>query len=194
MDWTKELEELKQIDNPLLRRARFMAILSRELDKRGKNPVYIVGGHAVELYTQGGYTTMDIDIKGPRDAIVEILGEMGFTRRTREYEHPELDLYIDWLGEGLQAPEEDRERARTMEIDEEKKLYVKLIGYEDLIIDRLCSQKYFGDQDGGLWARQILLTLIAAGEKPDMDYLDKRAKDEEVEDVWQQLKAVAQEE
>ena len=57
----------------------------------------VVGGFAVETYTQGGYTTGDIDaLTRRRDEVVAVLGESGFERRARHWIHPELARYPLW--------------------------------------------------------------------------------------------------
>jgi len=73
-----DIQRLSQIENVLKRKMAFMAGISRLIwEKTNRMPV-IVGGHAVEMYTHGGYTSEDIDVKAPRDALTSVLKDLGF--------------------------------------------------------------------------------------------------------------------
>ncbi len=98
----RKLGEIRRIEDPVKRRATFIAILSREMTLRGEKAPVVVGGEAVELYTQGSYTTGDIDIKSPRAATVSILKEWGFSKKGRTWFNRELDIYVDWVGASLE--------------------------------------------------------------------------------------------
>jgi hypothetical protein len=73
----KNLETLLSIEDPVKRKALFMALLSKEIVERGGKQPIIVGGEAVEIYTQGSYTTGDIDIKSPLEITEAVLKEWG---------------------------------------------------------------------------------------------------------------------
>jgi len=49
----EDLKALVLIEDPVKRRATFIAILSKEIVRRGGKAPIVVGGEAVELYTQG---------------------------------------------------------------------------------------------------------------------------------------------
>jgi len=88
------LKKLQKVEDPVKRRGLFVALLSSECEKRcGEMPI-VVGGEALEIYTQGGYTTGDIDLKGPKDCMESILKEWGFQRKGRIWFNPDLDIYI----------------------------------------------------------------------------------------------------
>jgi hypothetical protein len=55
-----EFKRLSQIENDFKRRLYFAGVLTKYLSKKKIRPV-VVGGHAVEFYTLGSYTTGDID-------------------------------------------------------------------------------------------------------------------------------------
>lgn len=67
----------------------------------GGNPPIVVGGEALEIYTQGSYTTGDIDIKAPKELISRVLQNFNFKNVGRHWINEELDIYIDWLGDSL---------------------------------------------------------------------------------------------
>lgn len=53
---------LKKIEEPMKRRVAFLGFLTEELRKNNMFLPVLVGGEALEIYTQGNYTTGDIDI------------------------------------------------------------------------------------------------------------------------------------
>jgi hypothetical protein len=87
-------QKLKEIEDPIKKRALFVALLSREVKSLCAEMPIVVGGEALEIYTQGGYTTGDIDLKGPKDCMESILKEWGFQRKGRIWFNPDLDIYI----------------------------------------------------------------------------------------------------
>lgn len=188
MDYSKELDDLLGIADPLRRKARFMGILSREvLRESGKTPV-IVGGFAVEVFTVGRYASLDVDVKGPRESITRILGEMGFKHDGTYFVHEGLDIFIQWLGEGPSPLSESLERLVNVPVDHAAGLFIRLIGFEDLIIDRLTQAKHWKVADADLWAENLLRSANAGDNvKLDLDYLRKRAEEEDVADLLRGL-------
>lgn len=185
MDIEAEFKRLSEIADPVRRRARFVGLLTRALEAGGERPPLVVGGLAVELYTSGGYATSDIDLKGPRVAIDRVLRQWGFERPGESYAHYDLDLYVDLLGEGPELPAEDPGRIQAVRVGED--LVIRVIGVEDIVIDRLCAAKFWRDADSRLWAGEILAATTAAGRRPDLAYLKRRAAEEDVGDEFEAL-------
>jgi|SRR6056297_687419 len=181
MDFKKNLELLNQIDNPSWKRILFSGLLSQSVIEKGYPAPIIVGGEAVEIYTNGQYTTGDIDIKGNLSCIAEILEHAGFHRNHGVFYHSELDLAIDWLGGNLEQGEEAENRAINIKVRE--KLYIRVISVEDLIVDRLCAAKFWADKESEQWAK----ILWEVKSDLDMGYLLKRASEEDVEDITKEL-------
>lgn len=181
MDFKKNLELLNQIDNPSWKRILFSGLLSQSVIEKGYPAPIIVGGEAVEIYTNGQYTTGDIDIKGNLSCIAEILEDAGFHRNHGVFYHSELDLAIDWLGGNLEQGEEAENRAINIKVRE--KLYIRVISVEDLIVDRLCAAKFWADKESEQWAK----ILWEVKSDLDMGYLLKRASEEDVEDITKEL-------
>ena len=171
---------LSTIANESRRRALFIALLSGEMKRRGAECPIIVGGEAVELYTQGRYTTGDIDLKGRKEVLDAVLSEWGFIKEGRVWISKEYDLYVDWLGGSLDEGEEAEKRTNFIALDDENE--IRVISFEDLIIDRLCAAKYWDDQDSRMWAR-ILLEIVRRAGGPDSRYLAARAEKEKVTDL-----------
>jgi hypothetical protein len=82
-----ELGTLVRIGDPFERRLYFAAILAKYAAERGGQFV-IVGGHAVEYYTGGAYTTGDLDLLTPdKQPLAGLLMEWGFQLEGRIYWH-----------------------------------------------------------------------------------------------------------
>lgn len=59
MELDKLLAKAKEIGSPLERKIFFTAVLTEALKEEEIKPI-IVGGTAVEFYTLGGYSTLDL--------------------------------------------------------------------------------------------------------------------------------------
>lgn len=177
--------EIAKIGDPHKRRVFFMAVLSKCLETRGIKAPVIVGGEAVEIYTQGAYSTGDIDLKCDYIPLKEELSKLGVQPIGGSHNifgSKELDIYIHWLGATLDEGPEAESRVNTVKVQDG--LSVTLVSIEDLIIDRLCAVKQWGDRDSMLWARN-LFKIGTAINAIDKTYLQNRATIEDVEDVLQ---------
>ncbi len=181
MNFKKDLESLKGIDNPSRKRILFSGLLSQAVIESGYPAPIIVGGEAVEIYTNGQYTTGDIDIKGNFASISSLLEDAGFHRNHGVFYHPDLDIAIDWLGGTLEQGQEAENKAVNIKVNED--LYIRVISVEDLIIDRLCAAKFWDDKESEQWAR----ILWEVKSDLDIEYLKKRALQEDVEDIAKEL-------
>ncbi len=173
-------QELLQIVDPVKRRAFFVAMLSEEMIAKGVTAPIVVGGEAVELYTQGSYTTGDIDLKADFNAMKEILllwGFKGAGANKRIWASKDLDMYVDWLGAKLDEGIEAETRTNSIALD--RGLKVRILSFEDLIIDRLCAAKFWDDADSEMWASAVI-EVANRVKGLDMDYVRKRAEAEDV--------------
>jgi len=177
------LEEIKTISDPQQKLLRFMAYLTKKV--REINPLLtpvIVGGSAVFVYTFGGHLTYDIDlVVTDRQAVKEVLSKMGFRQGAdiRHWYHNDLDMAIEIPDDVLAG---DDDKITTIEVDDSE---VYVIGLEDLLIDRLCAAKHWrSDRDEA----QSLSLLELYADEIDMDYLQERARDEDVLDKLAELR------
>lgn len=155
------------------RRLYFVGILTKALQKHNITPI-VVGGHAVEFYTLGGYTTGDIDlIVSDRKKLDEILSTFGFRKVSRMWINEDLELFVEAPGSTL--TDEEKEHITTTMIEDMK---VYFIGIEDLIIDRLNAFVWWKSLDDGYWAEELIRLFI---DKIDQKYLLSRAKEEKTE-------------
>jgi excisionase family DNA binding protein len=170
------LESLLQgVDDPIERRLAFAGLLSRACRERGWREPVVVGGHAVEFYTAGGYTTVDLDLVAASDAVGEVLASWGFERDGRHWYDESLGLLVEAPGQQLDADQE----AHTVDV-EVRGEHVAVLGIEDLVVDRLNACVHWGSQEACEWARVL---VHAYRERIDWDYLRDRAKTEDIEEV-----------
>lgn len=96
-----EFKRLSKIENDFKRRLYFVGILTKYLNKKGIRPI-VVGGHAVEFYTLGSYTTADIDIvsEGQRE-IENLLRDWAFKKVGRLWVNVEYDIEVDIVSSSL---------------------------------------------------------------------------------------------
>jgi excisionase family DNA binding protein len=165
---------LSGLAEPLERRLVFVGLLSSAVEALGWPAPFVVGGHAVEFYTAGGYTTVDIDLAGASKPIAEVLAGWGFARDGRHW-------YDDALGLVLEAPgtaltEAQKSHAVALRIGQ---TVAHIIGVEDLVIDRLAACVHWGHAESCEWAAR----LLAAAEDLDLLYLRSAAAAEDVADA-----------
>lgn len=164
------LKRVKEISDPLQKRLLFVGILTKTLEKEKIKPI-VVGGHAVEFYTTGGYNTRDIDIVfSDQKLLNKKLLALGFKKENRHWYSQELDIAIESPASGLSG--EEYERITVVDI---QGLTVQIIGIEDIIIDRLNAYVHWESIDDGYWARELLLMYE---KEIDRKYLEKRCKEE----------------
>lgn len=160
---------------------KIAAVIAEALRQIGENPV-LVGGVAVEFYTEGGYATKDIDMVAvggkPLQAVMQ---ELGFERRGKDYLNKNLQIYIEFPSEALNASE------KYDEVDVDG-IPLRIISIEDLIVDRLCAYKFWRSFADGLAA----LLLLELG-KIDSARLKIQAERREVLDALETISKIYEE-
>jgi len=167
-------DTLGRIEDPLERRLAFVALLAVASTARGWLPPVVVGGHAVEFYTAGGYATVDIDLVSAHEPLEQVLPEWGFEARGRHWLHEGLGLVVEAPGSHLDPGQ--RERVTRVEI---AGATAYVLGVEDVIVDRMAACVHWRSEEDCGWAA-VLLDLHAA--HLDLDYLVERARAQEVEE------------
>lgn len=176
------LERVKEEADPLTKRLLFMGLLTKELKQDKVRPI-IVGGNAVEFYTAGGYATGDIDVVAPSEPLDKILKRWGFEKEGRHWINEELGIAIEAPAFSLDS-QEQYDMIYEVEIDG---LFVYIIGIEDLIVDRLAAYVYWKSSDDKFWAKELIVLHL---DEIYWNYLEKRAKEEEVITALIELKEV----
>ncbi|MHA1298982.1 MAG: DUF6036 family nucleotidyltransferase [Candidatus Helarchaeota archaeon] len=172
-EYNEILNKLKNIENILQKRMVFISLFSSLLKKQDTE-IILVGGQAVAFYTLGTYLTEDIDIISYRSEIVEkVLKELKFEKIARVWYNEDFNIVIDIVGFSLSG---SKDKLREIEIEGR---IIKIIGVEDLIVERLCSYIYWKVEQDIFVAKQLLITQF---DEIDWDYLEKKAKSENVID------------
>lgn len=160
-----------EFEDRIERRLAFVGVLARAYAALGWPAPVVVGGHAVEFWTAGGYATADIDMVGDSYPAAQILGGWGFERQGRHWYDDTLGIVVEIPGSSL-SPDALAHTA-TVRLGQ---YTATVLGIEDLIVDRLCACEFWSDEESCLWAE----ALLGAGHEIDMRYLRQRAAEESV--------------
>ncbi|KFZ43952.1 hypothetical protein CS060_11370 [Anoxybacillus flavithermus] len=145
------------------------AILTKLLEPHRIRPI-IVGGLAVEIYTRGDYTTVDIDlIVSDREKAGQLLHQLGFTPSGRHWYHDELFVSVEIPNDVLEDADDDK----VIELKLEDGLHVYVIGIEDIILDRLRACVHWKSKSDCEWAKRMVLLHK---ERLDWAYMKQVAK------------------
>lgn len=101
----------------------------------------IVGGAAVQFYTQAEYTTHDLDailVGDTKEIVEDVMHSLGFKRTTtyRHFEHPSLKFVVEFPPEPVEVG--FRQIQKFAEVKTEYGS-VRLIRVEDLLMDRIVA-------------------------------------------------------
>ena len=138
-----------------------------------KDPPILVGGAAVEIYSQGAYTTGDLDFVGfVPSSVEEQLAAAGFERHGRHWIH-EAGIYLEFPGSSL----EEHEKAVTFETEGAA---ILILSPEDLLVDRLAHWQFWGSGIDAVNALRIVYRW-----KDDLDHkrLRQAAKHRQVSEA-----------
>jgi hypothetical protein len=165
------VDALSNEPDRLRRRLIALGALTARLAPLRIEPI-LVGGLALEVYTDGGYTTADVDLALPKTEEVEqAFADLGFGKRGRFWVRPELELYFEAPAPaGL--PGETAPRTELV-IDG---LRVVVLGVEDLLMDRLRAWVHWKSDEDGRWAGRLVALY---GSRLDWEYLRTKTSQEE---------------
>ncbi len=147
----------------------FMGLLTQEVEKRNVQPI-VVGGSAVDFYTEGIYQSLDIDLVGNRKIIGEVLeNTFGFKSSGKSWFNEQIGLSVEIPDSYLAG---DKDKLTVIKI-EGLKVYV--IGIEDLIIDRINACVHWKSQTDCDQAQYLIRYYR---DRLDFGYLENKAKNE----------------
>jgi hypothetical protein len=162
------LAKIGSTEAPLARQLLMAGLITRRLAEKGKPAPVLIGGLALSYYTREVYFTADIDLAyADREALDEVLRELGFVKKGRYWVHTGLDMAVEAPASGLAGEESQRE---TVELG--AGLSCVVIGLEDLIIDRLNACKHWKSE---IDCEMAELLILRYGKELDWAYLEKRA-------------------
>lgn len=162
------LAKIGATEAPLARQLLMTGLITRRLAEKGKPAPVLIGGLALSYYTREVYFTADIDLAyADREALDEVLKELGFAKKGRYWVHTGLDMAVEAPATALAGEEAQRE---TVELD--GGLSCVVIGIEDLVVDRLNACKHWKSE---IDCEMTELLIVRYGKELDWGYLEKRA-------------------
>ena len=156
------------------------ALLSKE-SGLGTEGMTVVGGSALEIYTQGDYVSGDADIVAESEKMLtDALQSWGFHREGMYWVHPEFrDLFVQFVGRYYSGSEN-----LTRIVDT---LYgsVRLGAIEDLVVKRLVGARHW---DRPEMFAEAELAVRRFGREMDWKYVEAQAKKEGVVDLVERVR------
>lgn len=156
---------------------RLLARASELMERRGFARPVLVGGGAVELYTQSAVTTGDFDVVTPRqEAFEAALLQLGFVKPAGKghvpsgWLHPHLLLGFEVVAATVLDGVADLDRLLLLDLDEDGR--VAVIAIEDIIADRM-GQYASGSAPAML---EQARALFALHRDADVQYLEHRIR------------------
>jgi hypothetical protein len=162
------LDIIKGTESPLKRQLLMVALITRLLEEKGKSPPIIIGGCALSYYSREVYFTADIDLAyADREALDTVLMSIGFEKRGRYWVNEGLKMAIEAPASVLAGEESPVEI-----VDLGEGLHCRIIGIEDLLIDRMNACNH--------WKSEIDCEMVELLSKRyvnelDWSYLEKKA-------------------
>ena len=184
VDLQKKLERIATI--PSFIQPIVLAALLADLFKQENVDLTVVGGAAVQFYTQGDYSTYDLDtiLQGDTKEIVEsIMTRLGFKRTTnyRHFEHPFFGFTVEFPASPISVGSRVISKINNIETEEG---LVRVIKLEDIIMDRIVATVEWRDKPS---LDQAKLLYLKNKKQIDLDYLTDFAKKE---GYWKTLQEV----
>ena len=181
--FTNWIRHLKKEKDQFRRKVMFIGYLFGELS-RLRVSAYLVGGQAVEIYTGGQFSTGDVDITtGDSEETAKLLLRLGFAKVGMIWLQEDLGIAVQIVG----SYPSRTEKVRTLNIDGNE---VKVVGVEDLIIDRLVASKYWRSNPK-LDLEQATVLMDEFSDSLDLKYLQIRAVEEKVDDYLKTISRIA---
>lgn len=155
------LLRLEATENDTERKIIFLDALRRAAEDEGFAPPILVGGGAVELYSMGGYASLDLDLAGDDGVIARFAQRLGMER----HEHypniffsRKLRIILDLRGKIEADGAEERKRRLDMGAGR----IVVAVSLEDIIVDRLMACKW-GKHPPSCLVAELLIRVNPGG-------------------------------
>lgn len=182
-----EYKELIKETNTFKRRILFLGLLTKTLKQKGIEAV-LVGGQAIDLYTAGTFATTDIDLVVDNKIIAErLLNRFGFGKEANGlWLNKDLAIVIQIISQPYGGDSSKIRKFRVRDYE------IRVAAPEDLIQNRLYSAKFWKSNIQRDMEESIALLRIFA-ESIDNFYLDRLAKENDIEDYLAKARKYASE-
>lgn len=157
----------------MLKKLELLRWLSTELAKSGKTDLPVLAGmSAVQFYTNGAYTSLDIDfLWSDTDILTEILAARGFLREGRFWYNEGENIVLEVLGYS---------QGRKITSVITKYGTVNILTVEEVILDLLEGYVWAGSRDDYQWTRVLLKSALKNGTPINMDYMRSEAQTRDI--------------
>lgn len=133
------------------------AIVAEHLQSEGIH-VVLVGGLAVEIYTDNLYLTKDIDMINtnlqPAKQLANAMQTLGFTKQGRVFVHPSTDVVVEFPSAPLSVGDELIKDTTYSDIGRRR---LPILKVEDVVKDRLSAYLHWQDNSSLIQAVAIML-------------------------------------
>ncbi len=179
----KKREELLRISKlpKTVQQIGLAAFLAKEFEKYDII-LTVVGGAAVQYYSDAEYVTGDLDaiLYGDTKEIIDkVMGELGFKRTTmyRHFEHPAFPFVVEFPPSPIEIGNRHIDKVNQLKVDQ---YHVRVLRIEDVIMDRIVAGVEWKDKPS---IEQAKLLWAKNKDIIDKKYLQKFAKEEGYEAV-----------
>jgi hypothetical protein len=181
MDTKDVLDQIMGTKSPLKRQLLAAALISGLLEERGASPPVVIGECALSYYSREVYFTADIDFAcSDREELDSVLQDMGFVKRGRYWASEELSLAVEAPASALPG-----EQSPVEVVEFEGGLQCRIIGIEDLIIDRLNACRHWKSETD---CELVELLVKRYSAELDWTYLEKKAAEPENDSLEELMK------
>jgi hypothetical protein len=184
---SSEYKELIKETDAFKRRTFFLGFITKALKQNGVEAV-LVGGQAIDLYTAGTFATTDIDLVVYNKIIAEkLLNRFGFGKEANGlWLNKDLAIVVQVISQSYSG---DSKKLRKFKI---KDYEIRVAAPEDLIQNRLYSAKFWKSNTQRDMEESIALLRIFT-DSIDNSYLDRLAKENDIEDYLAKARKYASE-
>ena len=162
------LEIIERTESPLKRQLLMVALITNLLEQKGKDAPIIIGGCALSYYSREVYFTADIDLAyADREALDSVFKDIGFRKQGRYWVNERLKMAVEIPASVLIGEDSPVE---IVELGDG--LQCRVIGIEDLIIDRVNACKYWKSE---IDCEMVELLIRRYTKELDWQYLEKKA-------------------
>ena len=157
----------------------FAALLGRE-SGLGSEGLTVVGGSALEIYTEGAYVSQDVDlIAEDRDRVEAVLRGWGFRSEGMYWTSADFPPSVQIVG---RYDSGSRERNQIISTRYGR---VRLASIEDIVVKRLVESSHWRKSRA---LAEAMLAVERLGTKMDWDYVELRAMQDGVADLLVDLR------
>jgi hypothetical protein len=171
---------IRDTESPLKRQLLLVGYVTKLLEDQGKEVPTVIGGCALSYYSREVYFTADIDLAySDREALDKVLKNIGFVKQGRYWVSKDLKMAVE-------VPASAIEKSPVEVVELGNELWCRIIGIEDLIIDRLNACKYWKSEAD---CEMVELLIKRYKDELDWTYIEEKAGLPE-NNILQELKEI----